>query len=132
MQNKLVRFILNLRRTDSVRNKELRNVDALSVPDRVMQLKMNHVFKIKKQTCPTYMLSNFKRLNANSNRIPTRASATDFFVPRVHGLGANTFFYTAIKEWNSLSNDLKIINEDDCFKNKLKQELFDLAKKREG
>ena len=131
MQNKMVRFILNLRRRDSVRNKELRKVDALSVPDRVMQLKMNHVFKIKKQTCPTYMLSNFNRLNANSNRMSTRASATDFFVPRVHGQGANTFFFTAIKEWNSLSNDLKIINEEDSFKNKLKQELFDLAKKRE-
>ena len=48
MQNKVVRFILNLRRRDSVRNKELRKVDVLSVPDRVMQLKMNHVFKIKK------------------------------------------------------------------------------------
>merc|ERR1712215_465028 len=56
------RFILNLRRRDSVRNKELRKVDMLSVPDRVKQLKMNHVFKIKKQTCPTYMISNYNRL----------------------------------------------------------------------
>ena len=48
MQNKMVRFILNLRRRDSVKNKELRKVDVLNVPDRVKQLKMNHVFKIKK------------------------------------------------------------------------------------
>ena len=131
MQNKVVRFILNLRRRDSVRNKELRKVDALSVPDRVMQLKMNHVFKINTQTCPSYMLSNFNRLNTNNNRMVTRASATDFFVPRVHGQGANTFFFTAIKEWNSLSNDLKIVDEEGSFKSKLKQELFEVAKKRE-
>ena len=131
MQNKMVRFMLNLRRRDSVKNKELRKVDVLNIPDRVKQLKMNHVFKIKKQTCPPYMLSNFNRLNANNTRMATRASATDFFVPRVHGQGANTFFFTAIKEWNSLSTDLKNENVEDSFKNKLKQELFEVAKKRE-
>ena len=109
MQNKIVRFTLNLRRRDSVRNKELLKVGALNVSDRVKQLKMNHVFKIRNQTSPSYMLSNFNRLNANNNRMTTRASATDFFVPRVSGQGANTFFFTAIKEWNSLSTDLKNI-----------------------
>ena len=49
MQNKMVRFMLNLRRRDSVKNKELRKVDVLNVPDRVKQLKINHVFKIKKK-----------------------------------------------------------------------------------
>ena len=96
MQNKSVWFILNLRRRDSVKNKELCKVDVLNVPDRVKQLKMNHVFKIKKQTCPPYILSNFNRLNANSNRMTTRASAMDFFVPRVHSQGANSLFFTAI------------------------------------
>ena len=132
MQNKVVRFILNLRRRDSVRNKELRKVDMLSVPDRVKQLKMNHVFKIKKQTCPSYMLSNFNRLNENRNRMTTRASATDFFVPRVSGQGANTFFFTAIKEWNSLSTDLKNINCEKRFKEKLKQELIEVAKRKDN
>ena len=53
----MVRFILNLR-SDSVKNKELLKVDVLNVPDRVKQLKMNHVFKIKKQTCPLYILTD--------------------------------------------------------------------------
>ena len=39
--------------------------------------------------------------------------------------------WTAIKEWNSLSTDLKNLNGEDSFKNKLKQELFEVAKKRE-
>ena len=131
MQNKMVRFTLNLRRRDSVRNKEFLKVDALNVSDRVKQLKMNHVFKIRNQTSPSYMLSHFNRLNVNSNRMTTRASATDFFVPRVSGQGANTFFFTAIKEWNSLSTELKNINCENRFKEKLKQELMEVAKKRE-
>ena len=45
MQNKMVRFTLNLRRRDSVRNKEFLKVDALNVSDRMKQLKMNHVLK---------------------------------------------------------------------------------------
>merc|ERR1711984_30418 len=74
IQNQMVSFTLNLRRRDSVRNKELLKVDALNVSDRVKQLKMNHVFKIRNQTSPSYMLSNFNRLNANNNRMTTRAS----------------------------------------------------------
>ena len=131
MQNKMVRFTLNLKRRDSVWNKEFSKVDALNVSDRVKQLKMNHVFKIRNQTSPSYMLSHFNRLNVNSNRMTTRASATDFFVPRVSGQGANTFFFTAIKEWNSLSTELKNINCENRFKEKLKQELREVAKKRE-
>jgi len=69
-------------------------IDALNVSNRVKQLKMNHVFKIRNQTSSSYMLSNFNRLNANNNRMTTRASAIDFFVPRVSGQGANTFFYS--------------------------------------
>merc|ERR1712179_294168 len=115
---------------DSVRNKELLKIYALNVSDRVKQLKMNHVFKIRKQSSPSYMFSNFNRLNAN-NRMTTRASATDFFVPRVSGQGANTFFLTAIKEWNSLSTDLKNINCENSFKVKLKQELIEVAKRKD-
>ena len=68
-----------------MRNNELLKVGALNVSDRVKQLKMNHVFKIRNQTSPSYMLSNFNRLNANNNRMTKRASATDFFVPGVSG-----------------------------------------------
>ena len=77
------------------------------------------------------MLSHFNRLNVNNNRMTTRSSATDFFVPRVSGQGATTFFFTAIKEWNSLSTELKNINCENRFKEKLKQELREVAKKRE-
>ena len=31
-----------------------------------------------------------------------RGSATDFILPKVHDQACNTFFFTSIKEWNSL------------------------------
>ena len=123
MQNKIVRFILNLKIRDSIRNQELLKDGLLNVPNRVKQLKMNHVFKIKNQTCPPYMRSNFYRLNENPDRVTTRGSAHNFFLPRVCGQGSNTFFFTAIKEWNALPTNLKCIENENSFKEKLKQEL---------
>ena len=123
MQNKIIRFILNLKSRDSIRKKELLKAGSLDVTNRVKQLKMNHVFKIKNQTCPPYMRSNFNRLNENTERMTTRGSAHNFFLPRVCGQGSNTFFFTAIKEWNALSTNLKCIENENSFKEKLKQEL---------
>ena len=42
------------------------------------------------------------------------------------------FFFTAIKEWNSLSTDLKNINCENSFKEKLKQELIEVAKRKDN
>ena len=95
----------------------------LGVANRVKKLKINHVFEIKNQICPPYMRSNFNRLNENTERMTTRGSAHNFFLPRVCGQGSNTFFFTAIKEWNALSTNLKCIENENSFKEKLKQEL---------
>jgi len=50
---------------------------------------------------------------------------------KIQHKGANTFFFTAIKEWNSLSTDLKNINCENSFKVKLKQELIEVAKRKD-
>ena len=47
MQNKMVRFILKLDSRAHIGNDELVNAGFLSVVDRVKQLKLGHVFKIK-------------------------------------------------------------------------------------
>ena len=78
IQNKMIRFILNLKSRDSIRNKELSKSGFLNVTDRVKQLMMNHVFKIRNYKCPPYMLSRFSRLNEDLTGMTTRASETDF------------------------------------------------------
>ena len=50
----------------------------------------------------------------------------------VSGQEANTFFSKAIKEGNSLFTELKNIKYENKFKEKLKQELIEVVKKKEN
>ena len=77
------------------------------------------------------MLSHFSRLDEDINRMTTRASATDFFLPRVCGQGTSTFFFSAIKEWNALPRIVKNATCETSFKKKLKENLMNEAKKVE-
>merc|ERR1711984_12472 len=105
-QNKMIRFILNLDNRAHVGNKERVKAGFLNVTDRVKQLKLGHVFKIKSKTNPYYLSTNFQRLNENENRIVTRATANNFFKSRIC---PNTFAYIAICEWNELPVTLRIL-----------------------
>ena len=53
----------------------------------------------------------------------------EFIVSRVSGQEANTFFYKAIKEGNSLSIEHKNIKYENKFEEKVKQELIEVVKK---
>ena len=128
-QNKIMRFILNLDNRAHIGNKELVKAGFLNVADRVKQLKLGHVFKIKSKTSPEYLSTNFHRLNENENGIVTRATANNFFKPRIC---TNTFAYSAICEWNELPNHIKDINAEKNFKESLKKYLFEEAEKKEN
>ena len=116
-QNKVIRFILNLDNRAHIGNQELEKAGFLQVPDRVKQLKLGHVFRIKAKTCPQYLSANFQQLNENDNRMTTRAKANNFYKPR---MCTNTFAYSAIDEWNSLPNNIKSMKKEKTFKDSLK------------
>ena len=105
-QNRMIRFILKLDNRAHIGNEELEKSGFLKVNDRVKQLKLGHVFKIKKKTCPYYLATNFQNLNDDENRIVNRAKANNFYKPRIC---TGTFTYTAIDDWNSLPNNIKEI-----------------------
>ena len=92
MQNKIIRFISDLDSRAHIGNQELAKAGYLSVPDRVKQLKLGHVFKIRNGTSPYYMTAHFQKLNEIDNRIVTRATAYNFYTPRACNQGTNTFF----------------------------------------
>ena len=125
MQNKMVRFILKLDSRAHIGNDELVRAGFLSVVDRVKQLKLGHVFKIKNKSCPIYLRENFSKLDENAHRRETRSKAYNFQVPRVN---TNTFAYSAIKDWNSLSNPIKDIKGEQSFKEHVKKFLRSAAK----
>ena len=125
-QNKVIRFILNLDNRAHIGNQELETAGFLQVPDRVKQLKLGHVFRIKSKTCPQYLSANFQQLTENDNGMTTRAKAHNFYKPR---MCTNTFAYSAIDEWNSLPNNVKAIKNEKMFKESLKKTILMDARK---
>ena len=120
MQNKIVRYILDLDNRAHIGCNELEKVNMLYVEDRVKQMKLNHVFKIWNGYGPEYMREKFSKLSDTESRTCTRASSNNFFLPRVRGQGINTFYFTAIKDWNSLPVSIKEIQNFENFKTRVK------------
>ena len=132
MQNKMIRYILNLNSRSHLACSEFEKLDMLNVSDRVKQNKLNHVHRIWNRTGPHYMRENFDRLCDIEIRNCTRASANNFFLPRVKQQGTNTFFYSGIKDWNSLPASIKQIKEEGSFRNRVKMNIVMEARKAES
>ena len=120
MQNKIIRYILNLGNRAHIGVIERERVNMFPVSDRVKQLKLNHMFKVKNGQCPEYMKENFRLIGETDLRIGTRATRNNFFLPRVTGQAIHTFYFSAVKEWNRLPNRIKELTNIDNFKTSLK------------
>ena len=116
MQNKRIRFILKLGNRAHIGCKELEKVNMLKVSERVTQIKLNHIHKIWSNSCPIYLKEHFDRIIDTELRNCTRASRNNFFLPRVQKQAINTFFYSGIKDWNSLPTNIKQIQNVNAFK----------------
>ena len=66
----------------------------VNVKNRVKQLKLNYVHKIYNEKCQSHMRENFKLISEKN---------MDTIVDLV------TFYYSAIKDWNSLPVEIKSI-----------------------
>ena len=131
VQNKMVRFILNLDYRTHVGQQELNQLNMLKVEDRARQLQLNHLFKIYKGICPEYMLEDFNRISDTALRTCTRASLNNFFLPRACDEAMKSFFYSGIKNWNSLPANIKSIDSESTFKEKVKLFLKKEAEEKE-
>ena len=88
----------------------------LSVPDRVSQLRINHVFNIYHSRVPEYLSENFNINQGNRSG----ASNLNFITPNANLCSTNSFSYNAIKDWNSLSISIKNVTNKEAFKNAVK------------
>ena len=95
----------------------------LKVSERVTQNKLTHIHKIWSNTCPIYLKEHFNRIIDTELRNCTRSSRNNFFLPRVQKQAVNTFFYSGIKDWNSLPANIKQIENVDTFKDHVKKNL---------
>ena len=69
LQNKVVRFILDVGPRIHIGQNELDKVGVLPCKDRIVQLKLNHVFKIFNDTCPHCLKFDFKDTVEIFNRV---------------------------------------------------------------
>ena len=96
----------------------------LPVSDRVKQLKLNHVFKIFNNHCPEYLKENFNKIKDTQLSICTRASTNNLFLPRVKNQASHSFYFSAIKEWNTLPSKIKDISSEVTFKLSIRDHLL--------
>ena len=104
-------------------NKNLKDLFWLNIPDRVKFFQLTHLFRIRNNLAPKYLLPNFTSISAVHSH-NTRGSGLNFVMTRELSLSQKGFAFTAIKHWNSLPSDLKSIVNIRVFKQRLKQFLF--------
>ena len=101
-----VRFIKNLGPKSHIGFLELNSLNMLNVAFRVKQLRLSHVHKVFNGTGPSYLSEQFIKVSDVHYHF-TKGSPEIFIVPTVNGVAATTFYYSGIKDWNSLSSDVK-------------------------
>ena len=131
MQNKMVRFILAKDSRAHIGQKELDIAGFLNVKDRVSQLKLNHVYRITCNATPDYLRDNFIKVS-DFHQHNTRTSDLNFIVPISFSSINNTFFATAIREWNNLPANIKMSTSLQQFKKLVKCHLATKATSKEA
>ena len=122
-QNKCVRFCLNLDNRAHLDKKEFKDINWLTVKERVNQRICVTAHNFFRGTSPVYMNEIF--ITDETVRV-TRNSENRFKVPlRKTNIGQNSLSYLGPKLWNDLPNDLKLSNNRNTFKHKLKSAFFD-------
>ncbi len=107
LQNKKVRFILDLAPRTRLTVDHMKELNLLRVSDRAKQLRLNNAYKIFYNQALGYLQENFVKTR---NRLQhKRSSQWNFNVPNVKGNESNTFYFNAVKDWNSLPNNLKTV-----------------------
>ncbi len=123
IQNRLVRFVMNLPFRAHVGPEEYKRIGWLPVGPRVEQIKATHVFRVFNHTSPEYMSHNLNLVSSIHSH-ETRFSLLSYFIPGVSSHGKSSFFYTGAKIWNSLPNKIKCELCIRKFKTKVKEFLF--------
>ena len=78
----------------------------LNVDLRVKQLRLSHVHKLFNETGASYLSEHFIK-TSNVHHYFTRGSTENFVVPSDRGVAATTFYFSAIKDSNSLPSHVK-------------------------
>jgi len=88
VQNKMVRFILDLEPRTHLTVDHMKELNMLRVSDRAKQLRLNTEHKIFYKQAPEYLQEHFEKAT-NRQQHHTRSSLCNFIVPNVKGNESN-------------------------------------------
>ena len=120
LQNKCIRFCLNLNNRGHIGQKEFEQINWLPVNDRFKQIISSMSFKFCNNTSPPYMNDVFKP--AGQANTTTRASLLKLNEPlRRTNHAQNNISYIAPIIWNNLPNSLKTTDNLNTNKHRVKE-----------
>ncbi len=93
VQNKMVRFILDLEPRTHLTVDHMKELNMLRVSDRTKQLRLNTSSKIFYKQAPEYLQEHFEKAR-NRQQQHTRSRLWNFIVPDVKGNESNSFFFS--------------------------------------
>ena len=123
IQRKMARFVYGLDYRSHIGGGEFTRLQWLTVPDRVLFFKMVHLFKIRHNLAPSYLLPNFVSISQTHSH-STRGSTHNYHVSKSLAMSTTSFAYTAVTDWNTLPDRIKEIDSFKFFKRKLKEFLL--------
>ena len=131
LQNKCIRFCLNLNNRDHIGLTEFEKINWLPINDRFEQCISSTTFKFFNKRSPAYMNDVFKPAgHPNTN---TRASFIKLIQPlRNTNYGQKTLSYLAANTWNSLPVSLKATDGLNTYKDKIKKHFLNKIKNNES
>ena len=128
MQNKCIRFCLQLNQRNHIGLKEFKEINWLNTSDRFTQCICSQVFKFIHNNAPKYFSEIFHI--APQNNIGTRFSKLKIRQPFMKtNMGQKTLSFIGPQQWNKLPNEIKMSENINNFKHRLKEYFFDSSNK---
>ena len=129
MQNKCIRFCLNLGNRHHISNKDFKEINWLPTQERFKQCVCVSTYKFWKDHSPAYMSNIYNQINYTHD---TRRGFRRLELPIKNTLlGQKGLSYIGPRLWNDLHFDLKACSGSNTFKHKVKEDFFLNLKKKE-
>ena len=120
MQNKCIRFCLQLDTMSRICVNEFLELNWLDVNDRCLQFIVSNIFKFYNNQCPDYFNEVF--CPVDDIGVATRSCNKKLKLPsRKSKLGMQSLSYIGPSTWNKLANNRKTATSINCFKHNIKK-----------